>query len=107
MINLEAMRIVAIENELALHESSTGVMLMEFPSIGKVLPLLLSADEGETWCPEASGPEVKMWGGRISLQGITLETEIRDMYRDLSLGSPDKMLKAANELQSMNGTIFS
>lgn len=108
MINLEAMKTVAIENELALHESSTGVMLMEFQAVGKVSPLLASADEGETWCPEASGPEGKMWSGRICLQGVALETEIRDMYRELNLGSPDIMLKTVRELQLMNdGMIFS
>jgi hypothetical protein len=99
---------VAIENGLALHEGSTGVMIVEFPSIGKVSPLLLSADEGDTWGPEASGPQAKMWSGRICLQGVALETEIRDMYRELNLGSPDLMLKAARELMSMNdGKIFS
>lgn len=107
MINLEAMKTVAFENKLALYESSMGVMLMELPTIGKVSPLLVSADEGETWCPEASGPQAKMWSGRICLQGVALETEIRDMYRELNLGSPDMMLKVAKELQAMNdGKIF-
>lgn len=108
MINLEEMKSVASENELALHESSAGVMIMQFPAIGNISPLLVSADEGETWCPEASGQQAKMWSGRICLRGVALETEIRDMYRELNLGSPDKMLKAAKELQSMNdGKIFS
>jgi hypothetical protein len=103
MINLDAMMSVANENELALHEHlDHGVMMMEFPAICQVSPFLVSADEGDTWCPEVLGPEGKMWSGRISLRGVALETEIRDMYRELDLGSPDIMLKAARELLAMN-----
>ena len=107
MPNLQVMKDIAEQHRLNLLETSNGTYLIEFEKINGLTPLLASADGGYTWCPEVMGPDGVMWSGRCSIRGMVLSTEIRDMYKTLFLGNPDRMLDVANDLiQKFAGEII-
>lgn len=113
---VESLKKIAFDNGLDLNEFTLteeemvgrmyGSLMLVFPAIGKISPILISADEGETWTPEASGPQAMMWSGMICLRGDELAKEIRSMHEGLKLGAPDRMLKVAKELMSINDNII-
>ena len=97
--NLEYMKSVATKHKVDLLETSNGVFIVELPGIRTLAPLLISADDGETWCPEAMCKDDGIsWSGKISVRGLELEEEIKGMYKSLAMGPPTLMLSIANDL---------
>lgn len=105
---LEILKNIAKDNYLDLYEMTNGTYIFEFLPVGEVRPILLSADGGLTWCPEAMTPTGHIWGQEVSLTGNKLECEIVRMYTELKLGNPIVMLKAASGITDMlSGKLFS
>jgi len=97
--NLEYMKSVATKHQVDLLETSNGAFIVELPGIRTLAPLLISADEGETWCPEAMCKENGIsWSGKTCMRGLELEDEIKKMYRTLAMGPPTLMLSIAHDL---------
>lgn len=111
-IHLEYMKSVVTKHQVDLLETSNGVFIVELPSIRTLAPLLVSADDGETWCPEAMCKEDGIsWSGKTCLRGLELEEEIKGMYKALAMGTPTLMLSIAKDLTDeaakINGKLFS
>ncbi len=109
---LDRIKSVATKHGVGLVETSNGVYIVELPKLSEYTPLLVSADDGHTWCPETMHKDRgASWGGRICLRGEELCSEIKEMYNFLHLGNPSIMLGVANDLTSdqleSTGKLFS
>lgn len=101
-MNLECMKKIADKYRLDLYEHVEGAFMLLFPDIDGIYPMLLSADDGVTWCPDArSEKQYKMWSGNICLRGDLLIAEITAMFEFLKLGSPELVIAVANDLMEM------
>lgn len=87
--------------------AKNGVVMVTFFGINGKHPILITEDEGKTWCPEALMENHPCWSGSISLTGESLFTEIRSMFQTLNLGDPVLVLAVAEELSKINtGKVF-
>jgi len=102
-MNLESMKKIADKYRLDLYEHENGAFMLMFPDINGIYPMLLSADDGVTWSPDARCAEhAKMWSGNICLRGELLIAEITAMFEFLKLGSPEFVVSVANDLMKMD-----
>lgn len=88
---------IAKKHGLGVKQSENGVIVVEFPKVNDMSPVLVTGDNF-SWCPEALTGNERRWRGKECLVTIELEQEIRAMYHGLFLQDPSKMIQVAKEL---------
>lgn len=66
-----------------------------------VTPVLLTADEGETWTPDVMIEGHPQWSRRSLLKGEELLQECLTMYKELRLEGVDKILQVVADLRNI------
>lgn len=99
---------VAMKHEAGVLTHDNNVLMVTIRSEKKdLIPVLITADEGKTWCPGALKKGNSVWECRNNMTGRSLHNEIKVLCNVLGIDN-SKLVRLAEDLMyEFHGKKFS